>query len=129
MIVVDSSVWIANIREQDRPAVAYLRAVSRTTELIVGDIVLMEVLRGARNDRHARDLESALRQFRVESMLDANAAVEAAHHYRALRRDGITIHKVPDLLIATFCILRGYPLLHDDRDFEPFGTLGLEFVI
>ena len=28
-----------------------------------------------------------------------------------------------DVLLATFCIDRGYALLHADRDFDPFESL------
>jgi predicted nucleic acid-binding protein len=52
-------------------------------------------------------------------MVGAVFAVQAASNYRALRTNGITIRKTIDLLIGTFCIENGYPLLHNDRDFEP----------
>ena len=63
-------------------------------------------------------------------MLDPAIAVSAARHYRALRREGITVSKIPDLLIATFCIENSYSLLHDDRDYAPLvGALGLVEVL
>lgn len=130
MIVVDSSVWIANLRNEERPSTAYLRWLPEPIEtIVVGDIVLLEVLRGARDERHAASIEFTLRRFNVDGMLDQNAAVAAAHSYRLLRRRGVTVSKIPDLLIATYCIRHGYPLLHDDRDFSPFQSLGLTFAI
>jgi predicted nucleic acid-binding protein len=42
---------------------------------------------------------------------------------------GITIRKVPDLIIGTYCIEHGHSLLHDDRDVEPMREhLGLRVV-
>lgn len=39
---------------------------------------------------------------------------------------GITIRKIPELIIATYCIENNYPLLQRDRDFAPMaGHLGL----
>ncbi len=52
-------------------------------------------------------------------------AVQAARHFRTLRRLGITVRKTIDSVIATRCIESGYELLHSDRDFEPFVGLGL----
>ena len=57
-------------------------------------------------------------------------AVEAARNYVTLRAKGITIRKTIDTLIATRCILNGFDLLHNDRDFLPFEKhLGLKSVI
>jgi len=46
-------------------------------------------------------------------------AMAAAQNYRALRRQGITVRKTIDVLIATFCIENGFGLIHNDRDFNP----------
>ncbi len=118
MIVVDSSVWIAQLRAQNTPAVAKLSRLDSPSRIIVGDLVLMEVLRGARDEPHAAALERILRRFQVDTMVDEGLAVAAARHSRFLRARGITIRKSIDLLIATYCVERGYALLHQDRDFE-----------
>jgi predicted nucleic acid-binding protein len=55
--------------------------------------------------------------------------VSAARLYRQLRGRGVTIGKTIDMLIGAFCIASGFPLLHDDRDFDPMETfLGLRVV-
>lgn len=129
MIVVDSSVWIAQLRSLDRPAVRVLEDLKNPRAILVGDIVLLEVLRGARDEKQAARIERELRRFRIEPMLDPDAAVAAAALYRSLRRSGITVRKVPDLLIAAFCVAHDYALLHDDRDFDQMaGLLGLRVV-
>lgn len=126
MIVVDSSVWIANLRDLDTEAVRALRSLDDPDDILVGDLVLLEVLQGARSEAHAARLETDLRQFRIERMLDEELAVCAARHYRALRDRGVTIRKTIDLIIGTFCLARGHILLHDDRDFDPMAAqLGL----
>ncbi|MGA3399028.1 MAG: PIN domain nuclease [Acetobacteraceae bacterium] len=129
MLVVDSSVWIANFRGLDTPAVRKLTQAGPASDLLVGDIVLLEVLQGARDPGHALRIERMLRAFDVVPMLDADLAVEAAANYRLLRSLGITIRKTPDLIIGTYCIEHGHKLLHDDRDFEPMRVhLGLQVV-
>jgi predicted nucleic acid-binding protein len=62
-------------------------------------------------------------------MLTPELAVIAARNYRVLHGLGITIRKVPDLIIGTFCIEHGHALLQDDRDFQPMAKhLGLELI-
>ncbi|MBC7768870.1 MAG: PIN domain-containing protein [Phycisphaerales bacterium] len=127
MIVVDSSVWIAHFRNAMSPAVTMLRGFQRPNEVVTGDLVLLECLQGARDDEHAVQIEATLRAFNVEPMLNDALAVEAARRYRRLRALGVTPRKMTDLIIATFCIARGYRLLHQDRDFEPMTAhLGLQ---
>ena len=118
MIVVDSSVWIANLRGQDTAAVAKLRAIDDSDAILVGDLVLLEVLQGARDEAHAARIERAMRQFAIAAMLDEGIAVRAAANYRRLRSLGTAVRKTIDLIIATFCVERGHALLHDDRDFD-----------
>ncbi len=128
MIVVDSSVWIARLRRSDSPAVRRLHAALKddSRRILVGDLVLMEVLQGARDEATAVRLEQLLRMYRVVPMLDARLAGAAALHYRRLRRLGITVRKTADLIIGTFCIDGAHELLHDDRDFVPMAEhLGL----
>ena len=51
-MIVDSSVWIAHLRGTNSPAARKLAsALTRREPIGLPDIVLMEVLRGARNVR------------------------------------------------------------------------------
>lgn len=129
MIAVDSSVWIAHFRNVISGPVRLLRALFGQDEILVGDIVLMEVLRGARDEPHAARLGRELRNFEIVPMLGAALAVQVARNYRALRAAGFSVRKMPDLIIATYCIEHGHTLLHNDRDFEPMRLhLGLRVV-
>lgn len=126
MILADSSVWIAHLRGHRTPATATLAAAIRADELLVGDVILLEILQGARDEIQARRLERALLDYPLVSLLDPDLALRAATNYRRLRALGVTIRKTVDLVIGTFCIERGHRLLHADRDFEPMQRhLGL----
>lgn len=126
MIVVDTSAWIAHFRNEPSAAVAKLRAIANPDDIVVGDLILLECLQGARDEAHASRMEAALRVFQIENMLGDQAAVETARLYRALRGLGLTPRKTIDVIVGAFCIRRGYQLLHQDRDFEPMHThLGL----
>lgn len=119
MIVVDSSVWIDYFKTVENEQTWKLREMQNPEEVILGDIVLFEVLRGAKDEAHARRLDTRLRLFRLETMLDHRIARQAATNYRHLQSLGITVRKFPDMLIGTFCVENGHHLLHRDRDFAP----------
>lgn len=130
MIVVESSVWIAHFRNEATPAVSALRDIPDPNDILVGDLVLLECLQGARDERHAAQIEAALAAFSMESMLDARLAADAARNFRKLRSLGVTPRKTADMIIATFCMARGHALLHQDRDFEPMiAQLGLRSLL
>lgn len=129
MIVVDSSVWIGNLRGTGSEPVRRLRAYVETEDdqILVGDLVLLEVLQGARDEAHADRIERNLRRYPVAPMLSASLAVRAARNYRRLRERGITVRKTADMIIGTFCIEGSHRLLHDDRDFDSMAQhLGLQ---
>jgi predicted nucleic acid-binding protein len=63
-------------------------------------------------------------------MLGHNAVEKYAENYLYLRKNGITIRKTTDVIIASFCINNRLPLLFSDRDFLPFvKNLGLVSVV
>jgi predicted nucleic acid-binding protein len=129
MILVDSSVWIAHLRGYQTPATAKLLIAVQEELVLVGDLILLEVLQGARHDGHAASIEQNLRQYTMVPLLNADLATRAARNYRRLRSLGITIRKTADMIIGTFCIENGHALLHDDRDFDPMEAhLGLKVV-
>jgi hypothetical protein len=126
MILADSSVWIAHLRGFHSPATAKLEDAIAREPILVGDLILLEILQGTRNEAHAGENERGLRRFEIVSLLDAHLASRAARNYRLLRALGITVRKTADIIIGTFCIENRCALLHDDRDFAPMEAhLGL----
>jgi predicted nucleic acid-binding protein len=119
MIVVDSSVWIDFLNKVDNVETGKLLHVESARDILVGDLVLFEILRGARDDSHARRLEKQLRVFEIRDILNEVVAIQAAENYRRLRAVGITVRKIADVVIGTYCIMNGHSLLHRDRDFLP----------
>ena len=61
MILVDTSVWIAHLRGDRNQAAAKLEVAARREPLLIGDLILLEVLQGARNEAHALRIERGLR--------------------------------------------------------------------
>ena len=125
MVVVDSSVWIDFFNGAETRERSTLRRLLARGEadIVVPDLVLFEVLRGFRNERDYLQAERLMHSMTVEATIDPPLAGRAAAHYRSLRAVGVTVRSAIDVLVATFCIERGYTLLHRDRDFEAFEEL------
>ncbi len=120
MILVDSSVWIDFFLGRDSPQVDILDRSLGVREVGVGDLVLTEVLQGFRDDNDYRIARSIMDELTVFEMLGKGLAIKSAENFRKLRKQGITIRKTADVIIATFCIEHGLPLLFSDKDFQPF---------
>ena len=129
VLIVARSVWLAQLRGETTAATIKLETAAAREPLFVGDLILLEVLQGARGEAQAARIERALRQYAIVPLLGADLASRAARNYRRLRELGITVRKTADIIIGTFCIEHRHALLHDDRDFAPMQEhLGLEVV-
>jgi predicted nucleic acid-binding protein len=119
VILVDSSVWIEFQRATGSPADRRVTAAIESDEpLATMGLVLMEVLAGARDERHAEDLRRLLDRCRFLPLEEPSDHEVAARLYRACRREGTTIRRLPDCLIAAVAIRNGISLMHQDADFE-----------
>lgn len=129
MVVVDSGVWIDFFTGHDNGATAALERLLQDghTRIVLPDLVLFEVLRGFRSETDLRAARALLGRLESEPTSDVDLAQTAADHYRQLRRLGRTVRNGIDCLIASFCIERGYALLHRDRDYDAYvDHLGLQ---
>jgi predicted nucleic acid-binding protein len=116
VILVDSSAWIEFLRDTGSPACL------RVDELLGADIAIcepvwMEILAGARDDRHLSDLRRLLATAALLSTEPVDFE-EAAALYRVCRRSGETPRKLIDCLIAAIAIRVGASVLHADADFD-----------
>lgn len=115
MIVVDSSAWIEFLRATDSPVCAEVDRLI-DDEIAITDAISMEVLAGARDEAHLSDLRRLLGRAVV---LPTSAAHydAAAGLYRTCRREGQTVRKLTDCLIAAVAIESDAAVLHLDSDF------------
>jgi predicted nucleic acid-binding protein len=122
VVVADSSVWIDFFNATPNAARDTLRRLlyEGDTRIVVPDLVLFEVLRGFRHERMLRQAQTLMVSLGVVQACGADLALEAAQHYRDLRKSGITVRSGIDVLVASFCIRHDYLLLHRDRDFQAF---------
>lgn len=120
MIFVDSSVWIDYFNGTRSAETNYLDSLLGVELVGLGDVVLIEVLQGFRRDRDYRTARELLTSLTVFTLGGQDIALKSADNFRFLRKRGVTVRKTIDVLIATFCIEKKLPLLHSDKNFEPF---------
>jgi predicted nucleic acid-binding protein len=129
VVIVDSTVWIDYLGDRDTLQTDWLSRALPDRRLGLLDLILCEVLQGIRDEKVVGSVSHELQHFDIYATGGVELAIASAENYRKLRREGITIRKTIDCLIATFCIRHGYSLLHNDKDFEPFERyLGLDVV-
>jgi predicted nucleic acid-binding protein len=129
LILVDTSVWVDWLRGNDTTQTAWLERERERTPLVLGDLILAELLQGVASEQAADSVLRVFSSYPFVLIGGRIASVAAAANYRRLRALGITPCKTIDTLIATRCMLDETPLLHADRDFDPFERhLGLKVV-
>lgn len=118
MILVDSSAWVEFLRATESRAHTRLRsALQEEAKLACTDMIVMEILAGARDDADRDRLRRLL--YGLEFLaVDGPADYEyAAELYRLCRRGGETPRKLTDCLIAAVAIRTDAELLCEDADF------------
>ena len=119
MIVADSSAWVELLRETgSRPHLTLRRLLAEGGPIAVTEVVVLELLAGARSSSERRRLRSILLAFPVLQLGGLAGYEAAADLYSACRRAGESIRRVLDCLIAVPTIEAGASLLHADRDFD-----------
>ncbi len=122
MILVDSSVWIDYFNGKRSWQTDLLDHMLSNVPIIMGDLILTEVLQGFKSDKDYETAKNYLDKLQFRQMGGYNVAIQSAQNYRQLRKAGVTVRKTIDIIIATFCIIEGLTLLHDDRDFDPIAS-------
>jgi predicted nucleic acid-binding protein len=118
VILVDSSAWVEFLRATGSPAHLHLRSVlQEEADLASTDVIVMEILAGARDDAdrdRLRRLLYGLEFLAVDGPADYESAAEI---YRACRKGGETPRKLTDCLIAAVAMRADAALLCEDADF------------
>lgn len=120
MIMVDSSVWIDYFNGHDTSETKQLDRLLGVEPIAIGDLIFTEVLQGFRNDKDYEIAKDLLNSLTIFELLGEKLAIKSADNYRILRKQGITIRKTVDIIIASFCIENNLPLLFSDKDFISF---------
>jgi len=115
VILVDTSAWIEFLRDTGSQV---CNAVDRLldADLAICDAVSMEVLAGARDERHLVQLRGLLARASLLPTTPADYEA-AASMYRSCRARGDTVRKLIDCLIGAVAVRNGVEVIHADTDF------------
>ena len=116
MILIDTSAWVEFLRDTGSAVCNRVEALLES-EIAICDAVRMEVLAGARNERHLHSLRRLLARAVLMPTLSRDYD-EAAVLYRYCRQEGETVRKLIDCLIGAVAIRTDTTVLHKDIDFE-----------
>lgn len=119
MTLVDTSAWVEFLRATGSDThAAVVGLLDREAPAHTTDVVVMELLAGARDDDHRDRLRRLLARCEhvpVDGLADFEAAAEL---YRACRAAGETVRALTDCLIAAVALRASLPVLHAERDFD-----------
>jgi predicted nucleic acid-binding protein len=118
VILADTSAWVEFLRATGSDANLRLRALIEGDQIATTDVVLMEVLAGARDDGHRYRLRALLARCEFVPIAGPRDYEDAADVYRACRQAGHTVRALTDCLIACVAMRAGLSVLHTDRDFD-----------
>ena len=122
MILVDTSVWIDYFNGIENEQTESLDRLLSEETVLIGDIILIEILQGFDSDKEFRLAKQALDPLDCVHLGGKSLAIKAASNFRFLRAKGITIRKIVDMLIGSWCIEHDVELLHNDKDFDRIAT-------
>lgn len=124
MVLVDSSVWIALLRNQASRAVATLRGLLDNRQAALSPVIYQEVLQGANSVAHFGTLREyfSAQPFLVPAH-PVRSHEEAARLYARCRWRGVTPRSPVDCIVAQTALEQGVELLAHDRDFDAIASV------
>lgn len=118
IILVDTSVWINSFKGNYTNSSKYLRNILSGTIIATCPVIVQEVLQGIQAENDFIKITAFFEELLQLKNDQYQLSIEAAILYRKLRKEGITVRKPNDCLIAAYAIKNNLTLLHDDKDFE-----------
>jgi predicted nucleic acid-binding protein len=116
VILADTSAWVDHLRGR-RTAVARRLDASLDGGIATTDVVVMEILAGARDPSHLTTLRRLLQRCDLLPVT-AEDYESASAIWRACRRAGDTPRSLLDCLVAAVAMRHGVAVLHSDRDYD-----------
>ena len=117
-VLADTSIWIDFLNNRDLPQTRVFEHHLLNSEICSCPPIVQEVLQGIRLEEKYNEVKNLLLTLEIFIADPLQAAVESAEMYRVLRKNGVTIRKPNDCLIAWYAIANRASLLHNDSDFK-----------
>jgi predicted nucleic acid-binding protein len=123
VIVADTSAWVELLRGTESAVHRTMRRlILEGGPLTVTEMVVGELLAGARSPGEAKDLRNRLTHYTMLPLHGVLGFQEAARLVRECRRHGIA-SSLADCLVAVPAIWASASVLHADRDFDAIATV------
>lgn len=120
---MDTSAWVEYLRATGSATnLAVRERIREGAHLATCDPVIMEVLAGGRSEHHVAELRGLLARAQLVPTMPTDWD-DAARIYRAARRQGVTVRRLVDCLIAAIALRSGEPVLHNDADFDAIAQV------
>lgn len=118
-VLVDTSVWIDALNGRETRQTKLLnRLIDEDVPIVLCPVIVQEILQGIKEDADFHEVKDNLSGFEMLNIDSLETAYGAAALYRGVRKQGITIRKSNDCLIAFYAISCKVALLHNDEDFN-----------
>ena len=122
MIIVDSSVLISWINNEDTNETKILSNLLRTKQTIgINSIIKMEVLQGIRNGKEYEQIQRILSNF-ICYHINHDTIVKASLLFIECQDNGFT-PKSPDHIIAQSCIENDVAIFSKDKHFDTIAEV------
>jgi predicted nucleic acid-binding protein len=118
MILVDTSVWIDFLAGKDTPHRHILhQLIEKEEDICITEIILTEILQGIKDDNVYETTKSYILEFPIIKPKGIETYIAGAEIFRKCRKQGKTIRKTIDCIIAAIAQENGLTLFHNDNDF------------
>ncbi len=129
MTLIDTTIWIDFLNGIDTPQVKRLTELIKEGDICISGIILTEVLQGIKDDKEFEEVRDLLIDIPIYETRGIHTYLHAAQIYRKCRKEGYTVRKTIDCVIAAIVLENDLALLHNDRDFDLIAKyVGLKIV-
>ena len=125
MYLIDTSVWIAYLRQQTNATTQYFsEIINRKYPYGITSVIYQEILQGAASNHDFEQLTTYFSTQRFYHPKDAILSYQtAAEIYFKCQRKGVTLRSTIDCLIAQIAIEYELILLHNDKDYDRISKI------
>jgi predicted nucleic acid-binding protein len=118
-VLVDTSVWIDFFKGITNAKTKLVKEyLEMEYPVYICPLILQEVLQGIRKDEDYVKVKHDMLNLEILLINQMESSIGAADLYRDLRKQGITIRRTNDCIIAYYAIYFDIHLVHRDKDFD-----------
>ena len=126
MMLIDTRTLVDFFHQRDTPQTLLLDRQLGCEQLLLGDLVYYQVMRGFRRDSDLELAQSVLQPLQRQALVNEESIAASIAYFRKLRACSNASPGTTTLFLTTHCLLNDLPLLFSNPAFQPMVThLGL----